>query len=401
MIKKLIAKNFWSFDNIELSFESNVLGLWGANGSGKTNVLRIISYLRHIIGGGQILPNNTNNTKFFDVINKNGIYTPCRFNKDNKPIILSISFIVGDKSYDYMIEYNNENIILEEINMISHNVIISKKYNKTTKNHTIIIKKDNKLLNKEYRINKETEGSYKEYTLFKYVLEAIKDSDIKDDLINLVIYWKNITTNVSFDNSIDVPIAKNASNISQYILSENKKEDIKISMTKYRDLLDLKDIGLYDINISSTNMDNKTIIKGIHKKGKKEVVLDFFEQESMGTQALFMVFYYIVKSLESGAVLAMDEIGQYIHPLIMERIIGYFMDKDCNKNNAQLLFTTHNINTLTLLERYQTAFVNKEDGISEVYLMSDIEGTNDEIDVGAKKIARYLAGRYGGIPEYK
>ena len=82
---------------------------------------------------------------------------------------------------------------------------------------------------------------------------------------------------------------------------------------------------------------------------------------------------------------------------MVEYIIDRFQDKRNNANNAQLIFTTHNIEILgrELLRRDQIYFVDKgrDNGVSELYSLADYSPRKDENIYKA-----YILGKYGAIP---
>lgn len=134
--------------------------------------------------------------------------------------------------------------------------------------------------------------------------------------------------------------------------------------------------------------------------GKKENFELRLEQESNGTQKLFAYGPLIKEALEKGKTIAIDEIDNCLHPLLIQYLVGLFNNTKINKNGAQLLFNTHDVNLLDLskIRRDQIYFVNKDDttGISELYSLDEFSPRKSE------KIGKgYLLGRYGAIPNIK
>lgn len=70
-----------------------------------------------------------------------------------------------------------------------------------------------------------------------------------------------------------------------------------------------------------------------------------------------------------------DEIEKELHPALVEFIVAKFQSKKTNPNGAQIVFTTHNTDLLSmeLLRKDQLYFVDKdkENGASELYSISD------------------------------
>ena len=121
-----------------------------------------------------------------------------------------------------------------------------------------------------------------------------------------------------------------------------------------------------------------------------------FEEESEGTQRMFLLAFYILESLKRGEILIIDELESSLHPKLARFIIGLFNSAD-NKNGAQLIFSTHNTGLLDIKETFrrdQIWFVKKDHSQSTVlYPLTDFNPRKD-----AAVESGYLTGRYGAIP---
>ncbi len=121
-------------------------------------------------------------------------------------------------------------------------------------------------------------------------------------------------------------------------------------------------------------------------------------EESRGINKLFEIAIPIVNVLRNGYVLIYDELETSIHPIIVKSLIELFNNKSLNKHNAQLIFTTHDINLLdlNLLRRDQIWFAEKNDEIMSTDIYSLVELKNirgdENIEYG------YINGKYGSIP---
>ena len=135
----------------------------------------------------------------------------------------------------------------------------------------------------------------------------------------------------------------------------------------------------------------------ILKDGKKSnYKLDLYE-ESLGTQILFFISPILRKTFEEGRTMVIDELDKSLHPLLVEFIIKLFHNKIINKNNAQLIFNTHDTNLLSLqlFRRDQIWFTEKnpKNGATYIYPLDDFSVRKTEnIQKG------YLNGKYGAIP---
>ena len=144
------------------------------------------------------------------------------------------------------------------------------------------------------------------------------------------------------------------------------------------------------INITTTH----TITT--EKDETQEYILNLNE-ESTGTQNLFYISPVLEETLKEGKILVIDEIDKSLHPLLVKYIVELFNNKEINKNNAQLIFNTHDTNLLSLdlFRRDQIMFTEKkyESGETELYGLDDFSvRKKEDIKKG------YLLGRYGAIP---
>ena len=157
--------------------------------------------------------------------------------------------------------------------------------------------------------------------------------------------------------------------------------------------------SIYDyITKSSFKIDNnlnqKISINILKTKKEKMIPLSL---ESSGTIKMFDVLPSILINLEVGGILCFDELDTKLHPLLFRRIVNMYKDKNINKNNAQIIYTSHSTVLLNSkeLRRDEIYFVEKNNlGISTLYSLSEFR--NIRIDSDYEK--RYLTGEFGAIP---
>jgi uncharacterized protein len=120
------------------------------------------------------------------------------------------------------------------------------------------------------------------------------------------------------------------------------------------------------------------------------------ELESDGTIAYTALLGPVVNALRTGGVVCVDELDASLHPLLAIRIIELFNDRARNPHGAQLIFNTHDTNLLSskVLRRDEIWFTEKQpDGNSALYPLTDFKPRRHEnLENG------YLQGRYGAIP---
>ena len=70
--------------------------------------------------------------------------------------------------------------------------------------------------------------------------------------------------------------------------------------------------------------------------------------ESDGTRKLMAIAPAIESVLLKGGLLLVDEIEKELHPALVEFIVAKFQSKKTNPNGAQIVFTTHNTDLLSM-----------------------------------------------------
>jgi len=132
----------------------------------------------------------------------------------------------------------------------------------------------------------------------------------------------------------------------------------------------------------------------------KQIGTTFFDlenQESLGTQKFLFVLSPIIDTLENGRILIIDEFDASLHPLISAELVKMFNDPQINKNNAQLIFTSHDTNLLGMdIFDYCQIWFAEKDNIEQTHIksLSSYLGVNKR-----KKIdEQYLKGIFGAIP---
>lgn len=129
-----------------------------------------------------------------------------------------------------------------------------------------------------------------------------------------------------------------------------------------------------------------------------QVAFDFESEESSGTNQFFALSGPIIEVLEKGWVLAVDELDSKLHPLLVQKIVELFNSKEVNRNNAQLIFNTHDTNLLNTLlyRRDQIWFVKKDRfGAAQLYSLADFKSAVRNSEQYEKN---YMQGKYGAIP---
>lgn len=356
-----------------------VSAIYGANASGKTNVLQAFDYMKK-----RILVSD--DSKKNSPINEENVYS---FMINNDPIALEVEILAkNNKIYKYGFEVLKDKIISEWL--------FEKRVNKF---YSIFERENNNVSMKPNKISELV--NIDERTLFLNIYSKIDRNN--EDFSNVYDWFVNSTYldlgNPNFERFIN-------NRVSLKILSD---ENYKKELLKFIKTFDsgIEGIKTTPDSIEAVKSNNGIIdIEVIHKGENGELKALPFYLESNGTRKMFHLFDFFMDALKNGMVLFIDELDAKLHPLLTRYIINLFHNSDTNKGNGQLIYSTHdtvNLNKETF-RRDEIWFAEKDkDGISEIYALSDYI-LEDDKNAG-KKVRNdatynkdYLTGRYGAIP---
>ncbi|WBB73321.1 ATP-binding protein [Micromonospora sp. WMMD1128] len=125
-----------------------------------------------------------------------------------------------------------------------------------------------------------------------------------------------------------------------------------------------------------------------------------WQWESAGTRNWFDLLQLAVRALDAGGLLAIDDLGSELHPLLTAAFVRLFHEPATNPRGAQLIFNSHDVGLLgrhrdIRLARDQVWLTEKDEtGASRLYPLSEfrVRGGLDDVE------GRYLKGRYGAVP---
>lgn len=146
------------------------------------------------------------------------------------------------------------------------------------------------------------------------------------------------------------------------------------------------------------------------------VSFNLASDESNGTQRFFALAGPILRALDQGSILVLDEFDCSMHPLLARKLVELFQSPSVNTKGAQLIFTTNDSTLMhhRLLRRDQIWLTEKTSkGMTTLFSIYDFskEGSDENRGMeatseGTKNRPRnteafdrnYLQGRYGGVP---
>ncbi len=373
--------------------------IYGANSSGKSNVVRAMSEMDSIILSSVKLNDN-------EELN----YDPFLFSEDrDTPSLFEVKFIHKNHKYRYGFELNSKCIVSEwlyrsTISGISEKELFYRElstiecdeklfteglpYVKTLNANRLFVSLCAQLGGKESKkivswfqekFNVISGLSTSGYATYSRVMLHKKLNGCD----NAKLFFKRLKLGFTELEPVEVEFDPSQ-------LPDDMPKDLREKLSK--DLANKKRIELFSVH-NVYDGDGNII---------DTVALDVDDVESEGTKKLIELSGPIFDTLDEGKILVIDELDAKLHPLISQHIIGLFNNPGTNPNNAQLIFTTHDTNLLSSRQfrRDQIWFTEKDaKEQTDLYNMMDIvlpDGSKPRNDANYEK--NYIAGRYGAIP---
>lgn len=429
MIKKFSIDNFRSINNrVYISFEAssaikdlnnqgfseiinnkllNVFAMYGANSSGKSNILMAMGTMRSIVCRSVKL----NENDFLP-------YDPFIFsNQPQRPTTFEIEFFIDTDFYQYGFSYNKQEIIAEWLNAKYQRRSQKQLFRREYQRIPIL---DNNAFAEGLEIKQALESEGGKIKLNANRLLISLAGQLGGTISNQIIRW--------FSSSLHVISGiKDYSNVTKSMIHNNPECKQKIIS-----FLSNMDLGFDTLKSRSINIDDisfppslpKEMIEQFKKDQGNEIIeiqsvhniyddtgnvigtkdCDFEETESAGTLKAFSLAGPIIDSIEQGAILCIDEIDAKLHPLITKGIYNYYNNKTSNANGAQLIVSTHDTSTMNFLRRDQIGIVKKTKSDStyiETLKETDVKGISHKIRSDSNFEKTYLEGKIGGIPNIK
>ena len=328
------------------------VALFGANASGKSNVIKAIRACVNMVRSSH---NYNVDTKF--------AISPFKFEDyANKPSSFYFRFLLNGVEYEYSFSFMHDEIITETL------------YYYPNGRKSLVFSRD------------ESKGTEKK-DIYEFKTVIKRPFDVADNTSKKTLYIsrasqmdREIAQKIFLFFCNDIVLDYQVANIDSLdnLFKERKEQMLEVLRTADSDIIDFK-------------IQNNAITT-FHRTNPS-VAFDFETEESEGTKTLFRMMVRMIGIIHEGKMLLVDEIDNSLHTQLVEFVIGMFNHSD----HAQLIYTTHNTHLLNtdFQRRDQVYFVNKrEDGSSDLYSLFDFKDFRDTLDMEKA----YLQGRFDAIP---
>ncbi|MEX3100543.1 MULTISPECIES: ATP/GTP-binding protein [unclassified Streptomyces] len=166
-----------------------------------------------------------------------------------------------------------------------------------------------------------------------------------------------------------------------------------------QELLRVADLGIADVEVEQS-ASGRPVVSLVHTGSGERVALDW-SSESWGTRSWFALIGPLLLALDTGAVLLVDELDSSLHPRFAAEVVRLFQAPWVNPKGAQLVFTGHDPSLLRtpgggrLLQPGQVWLTEKDErGATSLSSVAEWEPTEEE-----DLMTSYLAGSFGAVPK--
>ena len=422
MILELKFKNFLSFkDEVVFSFEATndksledyyvaepepgvrilkMAMIYGANASGKSNVLHAFDFVRSFVK--RIPAESEKSTEFI----------PFKFGDNHDlPGSFEMIFYVDNVKYKYILKLDEEKVHAETLQFypgIQPALIFERTFD--FENYTSVLKFGPKIKLSEQATEAIQLRTLKNMSVFA----AFSQVNISMPQISIPYNWFKrqfmpmINPYSSLTNYADKYIKKDEQ-IKHQALEFINKADFNISnisFQKQTTLLDDEMLKFIEVGTLPEEQKNKLLTEKFisfdTKKFEHKIINNEIEEfytlpeelESKGTLRYYGLSAPFFNTIANNSFLSIDEIGTALHPQLVMHFLKEFLRKS---NQAQLLFTTHNVSLLSekdIIRKDAVWFTEKDkQGITSLFSLSDFNIRKELSFYNA-----YKQGKFGAIP---
>ncbi|WP_166462354.1 AAA family ATPase [Psychrobacillus vulpis] len=381
-------------DNVNLLKNAMI---FGANGSGKTNLFTSLDQFKRLL----LTLGDAKQTS------KNIVTNPFRmqYENKNKPTKFDITLLLKKKIYNYCIEFNEEQIILEKLLEIKKNkesILFERIYQHEDEYKYEI---------NSNRIDKKLQNFTRKNNLFLSVLASFNNKialEIMDWFQNKLVLIRDDSMEFERDplaaKLLDTKFKEEVLNILK--IADFNIEDIKVTKRivkadpQFFKLMEevskqiggslLTEVIIHEITLIYNNYDNEGRVVGSSEIGLLE--------DSKGTIKMLYIAAIIVDSFNEGRTILLDEFDTAFHLAICEFLIALFNSKR-NMNN-QFILITHELELLDCELRVdQIWFAQKNyKNETELYSLFDFNDLNNRKRSDVSYAKKYIKGQFGAKP---
>ncbi len=374
------------------------MAFFGANASGKTNLLKAFGALKHLIRDGGNLAD---------------LFEPNLLNPKFSETTFELAFILGADHFIYRIIFSATAISEETLLKNGEPVFTIHQFHATYASQILSTAYSQEKLSDILRVEC-SDGEGRQTKAFLHRI-GLAYPGLHADLKSAFAFF--LSGLIYFPNERALLLPE-----SVEVLARSLGGDEAAALRKITDVVRGLDIDITAIEIVKTEVPGNEVpqsgdlmrinaktgerhsfqITATHKNvAGNPTLLNFLKHESAGTQRLAGLVGLILYALNTGGVFLVDELECSLHPLLMREIVLLFKKRRHNPKGAQLIFTTHNTDILddSTLRLSEIALVRKTVANGTlVRRLVDAKKDGEDIRNVTNFRKQYLAGFYSGVP---
>lgn len=358
--------------------------IYGANASGKSNVLEALNFLRQLVVDSALKKTDaiTYNRFAFDAVKQSGQST------------FQLSFVADGTRFDYSVTLNPQYVVEESLHFYQPNraLVFTRTTDPEARLARIEFGSKMKLYAEERRVletstlwNATVLGSYLKVNIQQPYLQSVTD-------------WFSVRLGALITPADDL-----YERVTYQLLTGTVAKESVVQ------LLRKADFNIEGIDIESTNpfsKDTKSLSglvrfqHGVRSNNKKSLSSLPYELQSMGTQRFYQMAGVLANLIGRSGITVFDEIESSLHPDLLKFYLLLFLR---NSQQSQLIFTTHQRDLLQeheMLRPDVIHFTEKgEDGSTDLFALTDFDSS--VYRKGGSIYNVYKSGKVGAVPEFE
>lgn len=374
--------------------------LYGANSSGKSNLLLALAFMKQVLLDSVKL--NPEDDLKYDPFMLSNVH--------DQPTYFEMEFLIDTTKFRYGYKYS--------LNEINEEWLYEQREGEREYKLFYRLEGDMDISKTRFKEGLDKDESTPKNRLFLSLV-----AQLNGEISKQIIKWFK---NYNYVSGIDSDGYERFTVEMLYRHKEGSKE----ALAFFRKLnlgfedLSIHEIDFQDIKDGSIKLNVPEEIKQIFEKKKGSVLsvstkhkifdesgmesgykeFDEGTMESEGTKKIIKMSGPIFNTLLFGRLLLIDELDAKLHPMLTRQIILLFNNPETNPKGAQLIFITHDTTLLSgkIFRRDQIWFTAKDKtDASDLFSLvefKDIEGNKIRKDSSFAK--NYINGRYGAIPYF-
>lgn len=388
-----------------LPFTQRVAAIYGANASGKTNILNALEYMQDVIrhsstswSSRSTLPRRS-------------------FRLDDEsaklPSTYSLDFVLDGVRYEYGFSLNRERVIEEWlydypstrrrvlIDREGETVILGRALGSgaalvrnTTGERELVVSRAS--VTKQTLLSRIAGAVTTEIDITRFgesdrqgrirqVIADLTSGDLRFGDLELMLRVADV--GISGAEIDEAKADPKFEKILRAVIRESREEEEEID-----------DEGL-DSQVAELIKEAGRVLRFEHRGSGGGTYKLSMNLQSTGTLTWLALAAPAIKAIRKGSVYLIDEVDASLHPQLSQVLVQMFRDPEINTTGAQLIFTTHDTffmspSAASPLKASEVFFVEKSiEGSSELFSLADF--ANRDADNFSR---RYLQGRYGALP---